>query len=347
MPIEPGIPLRRDEILKRITEEQIFEKYLGMPVDDSVTYINPLRLDKRAGCRFYRASNNRIYFKDFSKKYHWDCFNVVQFINNNCSFTDAMRIIIKDFKLNTINAQYDITPQEFKKFRSRIQIATRSWDLQDVQYWNQYSLDISRLTDYRVYPCKAIWLNGDYYRCKPNDPCYAYYFGKIDGIDIIKLYFPFRKENRFFQNSIKDDNLLQGESYLKYQSNTLVLTKSYKDVMCFDLFNLDSVAPTSEYQILTQSQVDYFKTKYRNIVCVADHDDTGRQFALEHWRKYNIPYYVFPWTLGKDLSDNIKLYKIDKVKQIINETNGIKFLLNFLRDGKTNSRRLTRDCNIP
>lgn len=84
--------------------------------------------------------------------------------------------------------------------------------------------------------------------------------------------------------------------------------------MCFSLLKLDSVAPTSEYQLLTQDQVNNFRSLYENIICVADNDSTGRQFAIDHYKKYNIPYYVFPWTMGKDLSDNIKRFGFDKIK---------------------------------
>ena len=312
MPIEPGIQLRKEEIFKRITEEQIFEKYLQLPVDEAETYNNPLRADRKAGCKYYRAKNGRIYFKDFSKGYHWDCFNVVQYIYN-CDYIDACRIIVRDFKLNTTPVLHEWSPQEVQKRRMRIQISVRSWEQRDAEYWQQYGLNLDILTQYKVYPCKAFWINDEYYRCRTNDPCYAYYFGN----ELFKLYFPFREENRFFQNIHVEDDLLQGYNQLTRDTDLLVITKSYKDVMCYKLLNIEAVAPISETQIISQTHYDEFSNYYTYSITNGDNDYRGRAFMLEHNKVYGLPYYVFPKTWGKDLSDNIKLFGLNKVKEII------------------------------
>lgn len=312
MPIEPGIELKKEEIFKRITEEQIFERYLQLPVDESETYNNPLRPDRKAGCRYYRAKNGRIYFKDFSKGFHWDCFNVVQHIYN-CDFIQACRIIVRDFKLNNTPTLYEWSPQEVQKRRMRIQISVRNWTQQDVEYWKQYNIDIDDLIHFKVFPCKSFWINGEYFRCRSNDPCYAYYFGN----DLFKLYFPFRTENRFFQNIHLEDNILQGYNQLTRNTDLLVITKSYKDVICYYKLGIEAVAPISEIQIISKEHYDEFSNIYSYCVTNGDNDYRGRSFMLEHYKKYQLPYYVFPKTWGKDLSDNIKLFGFYKITEII------------------------------
>ncbi len=312
MPVEPGIELKKEEIFKRITEEQIFEKYLQLPVDEGETYHNPLRADIKAGCRYYRAKNGRIYFKDFSKGHHWDCFNVVQYIYN-CTFIEACRIVVRDFRLNNTPALQEWSPQEVIKRRMRIQISVRSWETYDIDYWSKYSITLEDLSNFSVFPCKAFWINDEYYRCKTKDPCYAYYFGN----DLFKLYFPFREENRFFQNIHLEDNLLQGYNQLTRNTDVLVITKSLKDVICYRKLGIESVAPISETQIISQQHYDEFSNIYTYCCTNGDNDYRGRLFMLDHLRNYNLPYYVFPLTWGKDLSDNIKLFGFDKVKEII------------------------------
>jgi hypothetical protein len=316
MPVEPGIDLKKEEVFKRLTEEQIFERYLGITVDETTTYTNPLRVDKRAGCRFYRASNGRLYFKDFSKKYHWDCFNVVQELYN-CSFTDAIRIIIQDFKLNNTPVLYEQSFTPIKRERRKIQIAVRSYDQQDIDYWEQFGITVDLLYQYKVYPCKAVWLNGEYYRCKSNDPCYAYYFGKLEGIDIFKLYFPFREENRFFQNIHVEDEFLQGEQQLTQSTNSVVITKSYKDVIALSIFGIEAVAPLSEYHLITYDKYSWLSNLYSSILITGDNDSTGRAFILAHSKEYGIPYEVFPFTMEKDFTDNIKKFGLHSIKEIV------------------------------
>lgn len=320
MPIEPGIPLNKEEVFKRITEEEIFEKYLQLPIDEDTFYTNPLRPDKKAGCRYYRNKNGRLYFKDFSKGFHWDCFNVVQVANNNCSFIDALRIIIRDFRLNTVIPGYEIKHEETFKLRTKIQISVRSWNTQDVEYWGKFGIGLRTLSDFRVYACSTIWFNGERFLVKSYDPCYAYYFGN----DIFKLYFPFRETNRFLQNTNYNDNILQGYNQLKKNTKTLIITKSLKDVMAYSLFGIEAVAPISENQIITPEQYAEITSIYSNIYTNADNDSTGRNFMVQHKILYNIPWIVFPKTFGKDISDNIKLLGLDKVTQIVNHIkNGI------------------------
>lgn len=316
MPIEPGIDLKKEEVFKRLTEEQIFEKYLGITVDETTSFTNPLRLDKRAGCRFYRAANGRLYFKDFSKKYHWDCFNVVQELYN-CSFVEALRIIIQDFRLNKTPVLYEHTFTPVEKKRRKIQIAVRNYDQQDVDYWEQFGITVDLLYQYKVYPCKAVWLNGEYYRCKTVDPCYAYYFGRIDGIEVFKLYFPFREDNRFFQNIHVEDDFLQGEQQLTQETNTVIITKSYKDVIAMKLYGLEAVAPLSEYHLITPEKYEWICNLYANVFITGDNDSTGRAFILAHNKEYNVPYGVFPFSMEKDFTDNIKKFGLHKVKNIV------------------------------
>lgn len=323
MPIEPGIELRKEEVLKRITEEEIFEKYLQLPVDESINYINPLRVDTNPGCRYYRNNQGKLRFKDFSKGYNWDCFSLVQHIYK-CSFIDALRIIVRDFKLNTEIVRYE-TQREFKlKERFDIKIATRAWESYDLTYWNSYNIYADTLLTYNVFPCKAIWINDEYYRCRKNDPCYAYYFGNR----LYKLYFPKRKKGttRFFTNVIITDNLLQGYLQLPDKGDILIITKSYKDVMSLHTFNLVGIAPQSESQTINKTQYNELRTRFSNIISLVDNDHTGRSFGLRHYKDFGTPIFIFPWTMEKDFSDNVKKFGIEKMRDIINiikETEGL------------------------
>lgn len=315
MPVEPGIPLLKDEVLKRITEEEIFERYLQLPVDENVQYINPLRVDSNPGCKYYHNNQGRLRFKDFSKGYNWDCFSLVQYIYS-CSFIDALRIIVKDFKLNTEIIKYEISKEIKIRERYRIEIKTRAWESDDLEYWFSFNIMPSILDLYSVYPCKSIWVNNEYYRCRKNDPCYAYYFYN----NLYKLYFPKRikGENRFFTNIILSDNFLQGYSQLPPSGDLLIITKSYKDVMSLYSFNLSAVAPQSESQIINQEQYEILSSRFHNIISLGDNDSSGRRFLNNHKRHYNTPSFLFPWTMEKDFSDNVKRFGKDRIQEIIN-----------------------------
>lgn len=314
MAVEPGITLTKEEVLKKISEEQIFEKYLQLPVEIGVSYINPLRIDANPGCRYYYNNSGRLRFKDFSKGDNYDCFSLVQSIYN-CNFIDALRIIVKDFRLNGISDEREQVEQiQIKRSRYNIKISTKEWNLDDINYFNKYNIFGDNLY-HDTYACKAIWINDEYYRCRSNDPCYAYYFGN----ELYKLYFPRRKSNRFFTNITLEDQLLQGYNSLPTSGELLIVTKSYKDVKSMRSFDLYAVAPQSETQYLNENQFRSLQDRFNTIICVGDNDSAGRNFMLHHYHTYNIPSFMFPWTMEKDFSDNVARFGVEYMKNLINQ----------------------------
>ena len=208
MGIESGEFITKDDILNNIHEEDIFERYLGIKPDLSWTYANPLRVDKRPGCRFYYDNRGRLIFFDFSRRISYDCFNIVQIRYGNCNFYKALKIIARDFNLSNIKGTEKAKKKLFinKKVKTIIKIKARHWESKDIRYWNKYHIsEVFKLVPYlkfmNVYPCSSIWINDTYFRVSPDELCYAYYFGKDSkGVDNIKLYFPLRKYNRFIHN---------------------------------------------------------------------------------------------------------------------------------------------------
>lgn len=313
MPLEAGIDITKDAVLRRVTQEQIFEAYLGLPVDTGTAYINPLRLDKRPSCKYYYNALGKLYFHDWGK-YHWDCFAMVQFKYGGCSFAEALKIIIKDFKLNGLsatNAVVEFTPTP--KSRDQISIKVRDWNPNDIAYWQQYGIVVDLLKYYKVYPCSSAWVNGEHYTFHSNDPCYAYWFGQGK----FKLYFPKRSYNRFYQNIQKGDNFLQGYQQRNKDADYIVITKSYKDVMCMYNFGINSVAVISEYHLVEKEFYDQIKAQYNHVFTLFDNDLAGRTLTNKYRRAYNTIPLIFPWTLEKDFSDNFKKYGPQKLITII------------------------------
>lgn len=325
--IEPNFNLTKEDILSNVDEVDIFERYLGVSVDTSSSYVNPYRGDKDPGCRFYYSSNSRLYFKDFSKGFHWDCFNIVQ-MEYNCSFYKAIQIIAKDFNLikdESFERGKSKKVQQIKKGKISIKIKIKDWEKKDLEWWNQYKIDefydtIEFLTYMGVFPCKSVWIAGGYFRCKTPDPCYAYHLG-VDktqpDLDLIKLYFPFRSYNRFFQN---DASVLQGYNKLPETGENLIITKSYKDVIMLRLFGIYAVAPSSETVLIKQEQFADLYNRFDNIFSLMDNDRTGKHMAWMLRKAYEVQPLLFPKDMKKDFSDNLKDIGVMEMNDIIEDT---------------------------
>ena len=126
--LEP-INITKEIILNRVSEEQIMEHYLGIPIQKGL-FRSPLRKDDKPTCSFYRDRRGRLIMKDFSG----DAFAVVM-EKFQCSYYMALQIIANDFG---IIRRMDLTKHRPKieysgikfeeKEATRIQIQTRDFN---------------------------------------------------------------------------------------------------------------------------------------------------------------------------------------------------------------------------
>lgn len=101
-----------EQLLQKVTQEQIFEFILRKPFSYEDRYLSPFRLDTRPGCRFEQRSDNTILFVDFVEKNirpdktHRNCFNMVM-DKYNCNLNRAINIILSHFNLSTNSLDYN------------------------------------------------------------------------------------------------------------------------------------------------------------------------------------------------------------------------------------------------
>ena len=115
-------------ILKHVSEEEIFQKYLRIEVSMRGKFASPLREDKIPTCNFFRHRSSReIYLKDHSGHFCGNCFDTVMFMFN-ANFGQALEIIASDFGLienNVDRKPTAIVHKERKK--SKIEFNPRNW----------------------------------------------------------------------------------------------------------------------------------------------------------------------------------------------------------------------------
>lgn len=324
--------INREYILNRITEEDIFHKYMGIYPNTEDYFANPLRNDDHADCKFYRDStiNKSLKFKDFAWGINWDCFNVVQYVIADVNnYYDALRKVAEDFNLLGSEINLDVVNGFEDKIRltrrnTGIRVARRDWYDFDIKWWKENCTDNKRALDFfNVAPVEAAW-SGDrqiYYYDK-KDPCYVFWFGDYD----YKLYFPLRKQGRFLNNRT---NLLQGWNQLPAEGENLIITKSYKDVICMRTFGYYAVAPMSESVLVTEEQFEELNNRFFNIYSLMDRDRAGMRMAQILRKKYNIQPLLFPTDNNlfrsknepKDFTDNVFAdgYGVNYINELVEE----------------------------
>lgn len=314
----------KDFILQRISEEDIFRRYLGFEPSVVGSYINPLRDDSDPGCGFYVDDRGVWKFKDFAGGYNWDCFNIVEY-GWNLSFKQALIKIAGDFNLiNTSGTAY-VSISKVAKIRRKIglRIKRREWTNEDYKFWSEYSISPARLEFFHVSPVSMVWFeeNGNLrlaYGNKSGDPAFAYHFGDYK----YKIYLPLRKKGSRFIHTTS--TIIQGYDQLPDFAKYLVITKSYKDVMCIDNFreyDIYSVAPMSETVLLSQEAFINFYNRFDYIVTLFDFDRTGIRLMRKYQEAYKLPFLMFGKDYKKqgikDFADHVKIKGVEETKLLI------------------------------
>lgn len=313
----------REFLLEHNTEETYMQTYLGVPVKKGL-FISPIRHDKRPTASFFRSRDGALLFHDFGIGFKADFVGVVRQLFN-LSYSQALNKIASDFGLNNGQEQCipkikvsvceeTITAHE----AAQIQIEMQDFTQKELDWWASYGITPETLRKYRVYSCKNVFLNGNYFTCStPTSPAFGYFGGLKEGNEIWKIYFPKRKMYRFISNW--NGTMLQGSQHLPKSGNFLVITKSMKDVMALHEFGIPAIAPGSETSFVTNQQLDRLKSRFKEIIVFYDNDLPGimgmRKIKKQH---PELKFVWIPRSYGaKDFSDLYKKFGKDVVRDML------------------------------
>lgn len=265
------------------------------------------REDRHPSFGFYISKNGRLRWKDFAT-------------GENGSIIDLIRKVYnKDIRYEDIIPKKDYV-QEYKNIKKSytiINIEKKEFDNRDLDFWKQYYIDKSILDLYPVYSVSSFSIIKENNRkdYKAYGLCFAY----VNNNNKIKIYKP-KSTLKFISNMTNED--VMGLEYLTY-SKSLIITKSFKDILVWRLFGYDAISFNSE-----TSGIDYcvdiikmLKNKYPFIFINYDYDGTGVQYAnkLFSYLKGYIYKCIFTNDVNaKDISDYIRLYGYDKTKELVN-----------------------------
>lgn len=307
--------LTKEYVFSRVTQEQVFEKYLGIKVQTKSHFVNPLRNDKRVTCKFKYYGFDLI-LTDFSGWFSGNCIKFVMFLHG-LSYYDALKRIVEDIEFTGISYDYKDNKKEKQHEKSNIKIIERCFNKLDAEYWKSFHISSETLKIFNVIAVKHIIINDkNSYFYKKQDLAYAYIFDD----DNIKVYFPFRKQFRFLSNT----NCIQGYNKLPENNEILVITKSLKDVMVLYELGVHSIAFQNEIVIPDIQIIEELKQRFKRIYLFYDFDLTGVRTSNKIRKQFDIkPLFLTNGKFNtvdykaKDISDYIKLYGKESTIKLI------------------------------
>ena len=325
--------ITKQAILNITTEEEIFRHYLGFDFKLSRMYNSPLRKDQNPSFNIYYAPNGEMRFKDFNGE-QGTCFDLVM-IMNGLRFNECLKAINYDMNLgleNSYNTK-EIKRIKYTNFREKIleekkecliQFKPQHFTDKDLEYWKEFNIDYNILKRYNVYSSKYIFVNKKlvltYYDTNPIY-CYSLPNNKV------KVYRPFADKGKYKWLSNATNNEIQGLYQLEYDSDTIVITKSMKDVMCLRQFGIHACSPASEVAEPEEKILADLSTRFYDVVTLMDFDYTGIKMANKLYKQYNFkPLFLTNGIFGtynykaKDISDFYEMYGHEHTQALINES---------------------------
>lgn len=300
-------------ILEHIDEYDIFRRYLGN-VKLGVAYNSPLREDSNPSFSLFTTSNGNVLYKDHATGDSGDVFKLLSQMWG-CTVKTVYKRVVDD-----IPGIESISLGRKKQIGTNrnldIGIKRRYFNERDEEYWGRYLINKKTLYKYNVFAIDYYTISGiirDHY--KNDNPLYAY---KVD--DKFRLYKPLtpNKIDKWKGNLTRDN--VFGYEQLPQKGDTLIITKSLKDVMVLDSLGYNAISPSSEATMIPNNSLTSLRTRFNRIVLFFDNDEPGIEFSKKNVEKYNLDEIsIDPKYKVKDISDFIEKYGSEKTKEYVEE----------------------------
>lgn len=303
------VRLTPQAVLQKISEYDIFRYY--MP--DKTWKINQATLSpfRQENNPSFVIGNKRgflsfIDFADTSKR--GDCFTFVKMLFNLSSIDDVLRMIDKDFGLGflpgTSTERYKAIQKEYKqpedlgKRYSLIQVVTRRFTQEELDYWNQYYQSIDDLRANNVYSIKKLYLNRKLFPLKETDLRFGYLY---DGH--WKVYRPFGdKKSKWVPNNVPITAMDGKEDIVN--CSVAFINKSKKDYMVMKkVFPCCCAVQNEGVACFSDGNVEYLKANSDRQILSFDADEVGVKNSQMITKLFDFEYANVP---RKYLSEGIK-----------------------------------------
>ena len=299
--------LTPESVLDKITDYDIFRFY--MPDKswklNQVTY-SPFRNENNPS---FVIGNKRgfisfIDFADTSKR--GDCFEFVKLLHNLSSMNDVLKIIDRDFGLGIVTKgteQYKKITAEYKqpdavKRYSLIQVVTKKFTNRELEYWNQYHIDIEDLKSNNVYSIKKVYLNKSLFYTASDELRFGYFY---DGH--WKIYTPFGdKKNKWLPNNVPITAMDGKEDIVNCK--VAFINKSKKDYMVMKkIFPCSCAVQNEGVGCFSPENLEYLKANSDRQILSFDSDVTGVTNSQQITKLFDFDYANVP---RKYLAEGIK-----------------------------------------
>lgn len=311
----------KDLIFEKVSQEQIFRFYY--PYDFKLNHLCLSAFVKERNPSMIigtKSQDGDIIFKCFNSHHKGDCIVFVKELFS-LDYREALEKIAKDFgilemdntRYESIIKQLPVSKITKKKTAPDIVVATRSFNKEELSYWNEYYQDEGDLKREHIFAPKKIWVNKVPLILKSTELTFCYYYPEIDKW---KLYKPFApKDRKWFTNIpfdyIENINNIEG-------CQRVFIAKSKKDKMVLSKAIGTSCMITTQAEDLgcfNEHSIECLKNK--EVFTLYDNDTKGKSASWVLTNNFGFKHCNVPDKYLKeeitDFADLAKNYSIEYV----------------------------------
>ena len=319
--------LTPEVILSKISEYDVFRYY--MPHKDwkiNQVTLSPFRHESHPSF-LIGTRNGHISFIDFADtSKRGNCFVFLQLLFNT-NLDNVLLMIDRDFGLGIVGAKTDeyrtITreykqPEELGKRYALIQVITRKFNNDELEYWNQYHQSIDDLKANHVYAIKKVYLNKQLFTIKETDLTFGYFY---DGY--WKIYRPFAdKKNKWVPNNVPITTMDGKEDIAN--CGVAFINKSKKDYMVMKkIFPCSCAVQNEGIACFSNENVEYLKANSDRQILSFDSDSVGVENSKQITNLFGFDYLNVPKSYLKegikDWADLAKAHGMSAIESYLKE----------------------------
>lgn len=310
--------IRAEILLKHISEYDIYRKYFGEFEINKAT-VNHLRYEKNPSFIIFQKDGKLLHWDFADSMWRGDCFSLVMMIYK-CDFETAIKIIERDFGINydyiNLPPQKQVELPKLKKRRKKkIQVITRQFTTEELQYWKEYYINEEELKLNNIYSISQAYINKLPIDFKIKEIRFGYYY---EGY--WKIYRPNAEKDKKWLSNVPID-YIEGRKHIN-PSMPVVITKSKKDAMVIRKIYPFCISVQSEnIACFTEENVRFIKENSTRQILSFDSDEPGVKNSIIITSKFGFEYCNVPKNyLSSGIKDWAELAKscgIDLVKELI------------------------------
>jgi len=324
--------ITKEALLEKLTAEMVMAYYLQEHGFRALKkkFHSPFRKDPTPSAEVRYNRNGRIVFDDYGGKRGLDCFNVVMELYG-IDFKNALDKIASDFgvidgspmpQLQRIQWVHNLEKKARRE--TQIKFEVLDWQEDSLDYWKRFYITKEELcSDKDVFPIGKLWIKsgysefGKWIRNHKKLPQFVYALKDFSPPDVyFKVYRP-GYADRWLSNC--PNNVPFGIHSLPHVSDTLIITKSYKDMKVLRKFHADTCATQNESEEPVKAILQRERNNYSRILLWFDGDETGIRVAneLRHLVNKVVTTPLRHTPQIKDPADFIERYGIVAMKQLV------------------------------